>query len=76
MNTNGTPMAALVVIAMYGLASLYVIFYGLHTYLLVWLFHRLRTVRRDAQRKRIDAYRGRTPEGEWPVVTTQIPLYN
>lgn len=69
-------MAALAVLAMYGLASLYVIFYGLHTYLLIWLFHRRRTGRREAQRERIKVYRARTPEGEWPIVTTQIPLYN
>jgi cellulose synthase/poly-beta-1,6-N-acetylglucosamine synthase-like glycosyltransferase len=50
--------------------------YGLHLYVLLYLFRRRAADKREEQRRTIDAYtRDRQPH-DWPVVTTQIPIYN
>jgi cellulose synthase/poly-beta-1,6-N-acetylglucosamine synthase-like glycosyltransferase len=50
--------------------------YGFHMYLLMYLAQRRRRGVRAAQRSVIDVYQRVTPEAQWPLVTTQIPLYN
>jgi len=50
--------------------------YGLHLYILLFLFHRRRSVKGAEQRAFVDHYLANTPEREWPGVTTQIPIYN
>ena len=67
---------AVLVVCLYGLASAYLTVSGLHIYLLLYLSHRRRDAVGSAQRGRIDDYNARTPDDAWPVVTTQIPLYN
>ncbi len=67
---------AVLVVCLYGLASAYLTVFGLHLYLLLFLSHRRRDGVRAAQRRRIDKYNARTPADAWPVVTTQILLYN
>lgn len=50
--------------------------YSLHLYVLVGLFARRRTAKAAGQRCLIEDYRSRTPDEQWPGVTTQIPVYN
>jgi len=50
--------------------------YGFHMYLLMFLAHRRRQHVRAEQREIIARYQRNTPEERWPVVTTQLPLYN
>jgi cellulose synthase/poly-beta-1,6-N-acetylglucosamine synthase-like glycosyltransferase len=50
--------------------------YGLHLYVLVWLFRRRARQVRAAQRETIETFQRSVPDKQWPVVTTQIPLYN
>ena len=57
-------------------ATLLLAAYGLHLYVLLLLFKRRSRGRRSRQLEVIDAYgRGRSDE-DWPVVTSQIPIYN
>lgn len=57
-------------------AALFVAVHGLHAYVLVGLFTRRQRDRRSEQTSRIAWYSHERPEQSWPVVTTQIPLYN
>lgn len=50
--------------------------YGLHLYLLMFLSIWRRSSTRRAQAATITRFTRETPELKWPVVTTQIPLYN
>ncbi len=50
--------------------------YGFHMYLLMYLARRKRRQVRAQQRAVIQQYRRQTPEDQWPVVTTQLPLFN
>ncbi len=50
--------------------------YGLHLYVLVWLFRRRQGNVRCEQAEVIERYRATTADERWPMVTTQIPLYN
>ena len=50
--------------------------YGLHLYVLLWLAFRRDGQRAEDQRRIMAAYPGGRSDDEWPVVTTQIPLYN
>ncbi len=60
----------------YGLAAAYLILYGLHMHMLVWLFRRRRVSSAQSQRDRVERYAAQRPDEDWPVVTTQIPLFN
>jgi len=51
-------------------------FYGVHLYVLMLLAVRRRRSERRRQRAVVRRYQRHTPEHAWPVVTTQIPLYN
>ena len=64
------------VLGAYVVASLLLLIYGLNSYLMVGLFLRSRR-RCRAAAGRIRACFAARPEGErWPVVTTQLPIYN
>lgn len=67
------------VLGLYVLASLGLIIYGLNTYVLLFLYRRTIDETRSGQKKRRDEFLKKA-EGQgdeaWPVVTTQIPLYN
>jgi len=56
--------------------SLVLAVYGLHLYVLVFLFRRRSTRQVAEQRATIEKYRRETPDDAWPVVTSQIPIYN
>jgi len=56
--------------------SLVLAVYGLHLYVLVFLFRRRSTSQVAEQRATIEKYRRETPDDAWPVVTSQIPIYN
>lgn len=76
MDFDWLDIFAIPVVLLYGLASAYLTIFGLHIYLLLWLSHRRRADVRESQRRRIDAYLADTADVDWPMVTTQIPLYN
>ncbi len=50
--------------------------YGLHLYVLVYLFRRRHGMLKAEQQQFIERYRAETPEDAWPGVTTQLPIYN
>lgn len=50
--------------------------YGFHMYLLLYLAHRRRASVRAEQQACIAHYQQSVPDEQWPLVTTQIPLYN
>ncbi|UCC31572.1 MAG: glycosyltransferase [Phycisphaerales bacterium] len=57
-------------------ATLTLAMYGLHLYLLLFLFRRRVKDRKRQQRDIIAEYQKTRAEDSWPVVTTQIPIYN
>jgi len=64
------------IIALYFLAALVLMVYGLNCYLMLFLFQRGRL---PAERRRKNILNRFSPEMEpdhWPTVTTQIPVYN
>lgn len=50
--------------------------YGAHLYVLLYLFHRKRKSKVVEQRAIIEDFLARTPDSDWPGVTTQLPIYN
>ncbi len=67
------------VLGLYLLASIGLITYGLNTYVLLFLFGRKIRATREEQKERRDQFLTKAKElGDeaWPLVTTQIPLYN
>lgn len=64
------------VLALNVLCSLALAAFGLHLYLLAWLYRRRVDSVRESQAGIIQRFRGETPEDAWPIVTTQIPIYN
>ncbi len=66
----------LTVFGVFAVATLALATYGIHLYVLLYLFRRRASGRRREQRGVIEAYqRDRAPD-DWPVVTSQIPIYN
>ena len=57
-------------------ATLALAVYGIHLYVLLCLFRRRAASRRETQRAIIHSYRECTDDDRWPVVTSQIPIYN
>ncbi len=74
MMSDWPDIPAVLVICLCGLASAYLIVFGMHLYLLLYLSHRRRDAVRSAQRVRIETYQKQTPADAFPLVTTQIPL--
>lgn len=65
-----------VVFITFSIATVALAIYGLHLYVLLILFRRRVTARSARQKVVIEAYgRGRA-DADWPLVTTQIPLFN
>lgn len=62
--------------SVFGVATLALATYGLHLYALLHLFRRKEGGRRRLQQDLIDDFRHRVPDDAWPVVTTQLPIYN
>jgi cellulose synthase/poly-beta-1,6-N-acetylglucosamine synthase-like glycosyltransferase len=65
-----------VAVVLYMSAATFMITYGLHMYLLTWLCRRRQDSHRQSQQVRRAWYVAERPDDRWPVVTTQIPLYN
>lgn len=65
-----------VVFLTFAIAALSLAAYGLHLYVLVWLFRRRVSNRSQAQQSLILEYSSKRGDADWPAVTTQIPLYN
>ncbi|HPF37898.1 MAG TPA: glycosyltransferase [Phycisphaerae bacterium] len=63
-------------VAVYFAAAIFVIAYGLQMHILTWRFARRWRAHTQLQRSRIEWYATERPERAWPLVTTQIPLYN
>lgn len=63
-------------VAVYFSAAIFVIVYGVQLHVLTWLFSRRWREQSQLQQSRIEWYRADRPEHAWPLVTTQIPLYN
>jgi len=64
------------VVALFALASITLAVYGLHLYALVFYFRRRVHRVFHEQNAVIDTYElGRSPE-DWPIVTTQLPIYD
>ncbi len=64
------------VLAVFAIATLALAMYGLHLYVLVYLFCRREKARRTQQRRTIESYLTNCTQDDWPVVTSQIPIYN
>lgn len=64
------------VIVLYVLATLALSCFGLHLYFLAILFLRRSRLVRARQQATIEQYLKDTPPGQWPIVTSQIPIYN
>ena len=60
---------------LFAAATVALAIYGLHLYVLVFLFRRRRRRQRRVQQQIIARYAS-TPPQQWPAVTSQIPLYN
>ncbi len=65
-----------IVVVAFAVATLALATYGFHLYVLLMLFRRRVGGRRRQQFDIIEAYQKDRPEDCWPVVTTQIPIYN
>ena len=65
-----------IVFLTFALATLALAVYGIHLYVLLCLFRRRAASRRETQRAIIHSYRECTDDDRWPVVTSQIPIYN
>ncbi|MBN1488405.1 MAG: glycosyltransferase [Phycisphaerae bacterium] len=65
-----------VIIGLFLTCSIMLAMYGLHLYLLVFLFRRRSTRQIAEQRATIERYQREVPDEQWPIVTSQLPLYN
>lgn len=65
-----------IVVGLFAVATGALAVYGLHLYVLLLLFRRRAKEVRANQRTIVETYQNRTADGDWPVVTSQIPLYN
>lgn len=70
------PLGSYLIIGLYALATIALASFGLHLYVLGYLCARRSTHVRAKQRELIEDYLAKTPDSEWPVVTSQIPIYN
>ncbi|MBI3834764.1 MAG: glycosyltransferase [Planctomycetes bacterium] len=65
-----------VVLTLFSVATVSLAIYGLHLYALIFLFRRRATDKRAKQAECIESFRRERPDADWPIVTTQIPVYN
>ena len=64
------------VFSAFGVATAALAVYGLHLYVLLFLFLRRVRGRRREQARTISDFGHDRPMDRWPIVTTQIPIYN
>lgn len=64
------------IVALFMACSFMLAVYGIHLYVLVFLFRRRSAAHIVAQRRTIEHYRATIPDADWPIVTSQIPIYN
>lgn len=76
MNSSIDGWFAWTSLIVFVMATLMLAAYGLHLYALVWLFRRKSVPRRALQAETIKRFHDFMPPDRWPVVTTQIPLFN
>ncbi|MDG5814194.1 glycosyltransferase [Chitinispirillales bacterium ANBcel5] len=70
-------MVALVIVCtLYVLCSLILLSYGIQCYVLTYLFLRKRKEKISSQRKTFNYYYQDRDESEYPLVVTQLPMYN
>lgn len=62
--------------AVFAVATIALALYGLHLYVLVYLFRRKERATRSRQQAIIADYVARIPADAWPMVTTQLPIFN
>jgi cellulose synthase/poly-beta-1,6-N-acetylglucosamine synthase-like glycosyltransferase len=70
------PIGSYVIIGLYAVATIALAGFGLHLYVLGYLCARRSAKVRSEQRASIAAFQAQTPPNEWPIVTSQIPIYN
>ena len=66
-------------LGVYTLAALGLMIYGFNTYVLLFLFSRSIRETRERQKKQEEEFLKKVSESgdeAWPIVTTQLPLYN
>ncbi|NLX13912.1 MAG: glycosyltransferase [Phycisphaerales bacterium] len=64
------------VVAVFLISTGLLALYGLHLYVLVYLFRRRSRNKRSEQRDIVERYLAETPPEQWPGVTSQIPIFN
>ena len=64
------------VLALFAFATLALVVYGLHLYVLLVLFRRRVKGKQALQTEIIESFHRDRAEASWPVVTTQLPIYN
>lgn len=64
------------VLLLFLLATVALAFFGLHLYLLLMLFLRKARAKRAGQQRAISDFAQNRADVDWPMVTTQIPIYN
>jgi len=64
------------VLVIFGAATSALAAYGLHLYVLLLLFRRRVRSKTASQQRTVREYPCGRAEGDWPHVTTQIPIYN
>ena len=71
-------MIAIIVCSLYVLCSILLLAYGLQCYILTYLYLRKRDSRLIIQRKTMEYFdnRNNANENEFPLVVTQLPMYN
>jgi cellulose synthase/poly-beta-1,6-N-acetylglucosamine synthase-like glycosyltransferase len=69
-------LGPIIVLALFLIATTALAVYGLHLYVLVVLFRRRSSACREAQRAIMDRADVERDSRDWPIVTTQIPIYN
>ncbi len=69
-------VALIIVISLYVLCSLVLLAFGAQCYILTYLFLRKRRQRVAFQREAMKYYYGVTDENQYPLVVTQLPMFN
>ena len=65
-----------VVLTTFAVATALLALYGLHLYALIFLFRRRANEKRQDQSQVIADFRRLAADADWPILTTQIPIYN
>ncbi len=71
-----TQFLNVIVLTLFAASTLALAVYGIHLYVLVWMFRRRSKDARRNQQETIRRFRDTAKPEEWPAVTSQIPLYN